>query len=599
MGTKKTMAICVLGQLGATMVAALTLWALRRTSWPWIHELLLMRDVGFSAGMLACAAVLTAALRPPWRLRIRVALCTYIGVAVLFVGALADLEHLLAVAVALPLGPWLVGRRHTRAAPSRREWRLLAVTGLVVICAAEIVVWIVPSVGPLGSTKGTEIAALGIVLDVATIGLVMNGLRKGRRLAWWFAFGLASFNVLRAVAAAAYGVYVLSFDRSSNLDGVGLTIASGLLWAAELVLLVAARRAFRVPWRRRGMPGATDESVATNLLLRYGGGTMSWMTTWRENSYFLAKDGSGFVAYQRQAGVAITVGGPVGSSPCRGRIVGEFSAMCERSGLTPCLFSIDASTAAVAADLGWQLAQVAEDTLIDLQTLNFTGKKWQDVRSAFNRATKEGISYRESVLADQPWAVLAQVRAISAEWVGDKGLPEMGFTLGGVDEAMDRHVRVGLAVDSEGSLHGITSWLPVYGAHGVAVGWTLDVMRRRTGGFRPVMEFLIGSACLSFQEQGMSFLSLSGAPLARSSRGGATPAAVERMLDSLGSSMEPVYGFRSLHAFKTKFCPRYEPMYMAYRDEADLPRIGIAIARAYLPTARVRDLVKISTMRTH
>ena len=27
-------------------------------------------------------------------------------------------------------------------------------------------------------------------------------------------------------------------------------------------------------------------------------------------------------------------------------------------------------------------------------------------------------------------------------------------------------------------------------------------------------------------------------------------------------------------------------MYMIYRDEADLPRIGIAIGRAYLPTAR-------------
>jgi hypothetical protein len=36
-------------------------------------------------------------------------------------------------------------------------------------------------------------------------------------------------------------------------------------------------------------------------------------------------------------------------------------------------------------------------------------------------------------------------------------------------------------------------------------------------------------------------------------------------------------------------------MFLTYRDEADLPRIGIAITRAYLPDAAVRDLVKLAS----
>ena len=32
---------------------------------------------------------------------------------------------------------------------------------------------------------------------------------------------------------------------------------------------------------------------------------------------------------------------------------------------------------------------------------------------------------------------------------------------------------------------------------------------------------------------------------------------------------------------------------MMFRDEADLPRIGIAITRAYLPTAGVGDLISV------
>ena len=78
-----------------------------------------------------------------------------------------------------------------------------------------------------------------------------------------------------------------------------------------------------------------------------------------------------------------------------------------------------------------------------------------------------------------PRGIQMQVKAISSEWVEDKGLPEMGFTLGGVDEALDPHVRVGLAIDGDSTVHGITSWMPFHATGGGdPAGWTLDVMRR-------------------------------------------------------------------------------------------------------------------------
>ena len=57
----------------------------------------------------------------------------------------------------------------------------------------------------------------------------------------------------------------------------------------------------------------------------------------------------------------------------------------------------------------------------------------------------------------------------------------------------------------------------------------------------------------------------------------------------LAESLEPVYGFKSLHSFKRKFNPRYEPIYLLYRDEGDLARIGAALTRAFLPDATLRQ----------
>ena len=364
-----------------------------------------------------------------------------------------------------------------------------------------------------------------------------------------------------------------------------------------VVILVSVRFAFTVRLRRRFTDGPGVDAVK-NLLHTHGGGTMSWMTTWDNNQYLFdtADTPTSVVTYQRHAGVLLALTDPV-CAPDRLRDAAQgFTGFAESSGLVPCWFSIGNETAAVAREMGWRTVQIAEDSIVDLPNLQFKGKSWQHVRTALNKAKKEQLTHRLTHLSEEPFAVRAQVQAISEEWVGDKGLPEMGFTLGGVDEALDPEVKVSLAIDAEGSVHGVLSWLPVYGAGGVVRGWTLDVMRRRTGGFGPVIEFLLASAFTAFKNEGVEFVSLSGAPLA-SSDANADRTATDRLLDMLGAAMEPFYGFRSLHAFKRKFSPRYESVYLAYRDEGDLPRIGIAISRAYLPDATPSQLTRLAMSR--
>ncbi|WP_344324646.1 bifunctional lysylphosphatidylglycerol flippase/synthetase MprF, partial [Kitasatospora putterlickiae] len=319
---------------------------------------------------------------------------------------------------------------------------------------------------------------------------------------------------------------------------------------------------------------------ARTLLTEHGGGTLSFLTTWDGNHYWFDEEGRAAVAYRVLNTVALTTGDPFGDPRARARAVAGFARYCDARGWTPCFYSVTPETRAAAGQLGWRSLQVAEDTVVALPDLAFTGRKWQDIRTALNKAGKQGITAEWWSYPEAPLALKEQIHAISEEWVSEKGLPEMGFTLGGLEELDDPAVRLLIAVDEDRVVHGLTSWMPVY-ENGEPVGWTLDFMRRRSDGFRGVTEFLIASAALGFKQEGARFLSLSGAPLARSEQ--EPPTGLQKTLDWLGRALEPVYGFRSLLAFKAKFQPEYRPMYMAYPDPAALPSITRAIGKAYLP----------------
>ena len=144
-----------------------------------------------------------------------------------------------------------------------------------------------------------------------------------------------------------------------------------------------------------------------------------------------------------------------------------------------------------------------------------------------------------------------------------------------------------LALDEHDNLHGVTSWLPVY-EDGALAGWMLDFMRRDPAGFRPVVEFLIAETLVQAHEDGLGWISLSGAPLAHEVSGEENPLNI--VTDVLGRTLEPLYGFRSLASFKRKFLPEYAPWFLVYTDPATLPAIGLAVSAAYVPDFSIADM---------
>jgi len=585
-GSKVALAYFGAGQLVAVIASALFLFFAAMLPWPWAVELAGTLDVGPSGGTFACFAACVGLFASPWRQRGWIIVFGYAAIGVLFLGSLADLEHAFAVVFVL-----VIDRSFRIQRASVRERRLIAFAASLALGAIQIITLLVPTNGPFGPTDPLAGPWIEVLVDSVVILLVTNGLRLGRRWAWVLSVIWAALNSL---IAALYLLLTQLDPASIQLDwgDTDVSIATSVLWFAFLVYLVVTHRAFGARRRRllgdvakrRGAAAMPTAADARAIVQEYGGGTLSWMSTWSGMEYL--RTSTGLVPYQKHAGVAIVLADPLGPPSGVASSVEEFIRAAEHDALVPCFFSAS-QLARDSTPAGWRSLVIADDTIVDLPGLAFTGKPWQHVRTALNRADRDGVTFRMTTLADETWGIRQQLRGISEAWGGDKGLPEMRFTLGTLQEAEDPEVRLALAVSSEGDVDGFLTWLPVFGPGGEHRGWTLDLMRRRDGGFGPVMEFLIGSSARVFAEEGAQILSLSGAPLAHTV--GEDEGRIALLLGQLGAILEPVYGFSSLHRFKQKFNPRYEPIYLLYRDEGDLARIGPALVRAFLPDATLRQ----------
>ncbi|MEI2279073.1 DUF2156 domain-containing protein [Paenarthrobacter ilicis] len=398
--------------------------------------------------------------------------------------------------------------------------------------------------------------------------------------------GLAAELARQYLPVPLPGVYRKVFADRDVVEVFLFSYSGTVFWLVALVgvwiLLIRGHHA-----------GGLDQQSRQKAreLVKRGGDSLSWMALWEPNKYWFNHTASGGVAYQQHGNVALTLAGPLGPREHHIGTAEAFLEFCSRQAMVPCLYSCTDELWPMLQTKGFRRVAVAQETRLRVRDLEFRGKEWQNVRTALNRAAKKGITARWSTYSALPQGIRAQVSEVSEEWAAQKKIPEMGFTLGGLDELNDDNVLCCVAVDEDGFVYGVTSWLPVH-EDGAVVSWTLDFMRRRGDEFPGVMEFLIASAVLHLRET-VEVISLSGSPLAREKEEIVQAKGLAGILDVVGQALEPVYGFRSLASFKSRFQPEYRTLYMYYQDPLHLPAMGRALSRAYLPGLSVRQTARL------
>lgn len=586
-GSRRTLTVAAL----ATAVGVVLGWALL-SGLAALGEPLSQEAVRYQAWTpsVTSAALLFAVsttLRPAARSSLRWVTGTAVVAMLLTSGHASDVARALAAGAGLAAG--VVVRRAVPGEAwrpgSRGRWRSILASSLVVVASAVALASVTPNAtGVLawtGAVVDPAFAPLVAVLLAVGAGLILTGRLVGV---------LVGGGALVVVAVAALSGLVIVPALTGGIDWSGLTgadaewqlvalLAGGLPALLVLLFALGARAALRRPVPQ---PTVEDRERLAAVLRRSGDGTFAHMATWAGNSLWFDPAGS-VVAYRVRDGVAFTLGDPVGPRP--DEAARAFARFCEGRGWTPVFYSVHDAAAAALEQAGWTRTAVGTEAVVDTAGFTLSGRKRQDLRTAVNRAEREGMTAVWTTYRDCEPAVREQIDALCSGWVEGKRLPEMGFTLGGLAELDDPAVRLMVALGADGRVHAVTSWLPRL-RDGALVGWTLDVMRRDRAGMPGAMEFAIVSAIRRAAEEGVPVVSLSGTPLAAHEG-----AATGRIAGRLRRLLEPAYGFASLERFKAKFGATPEPLWMCFPQPMQLGRIAPALLRVYVPDLRLRGVV--------
>lgn len=415
-----------------------------------------------------------------------------------------------------------------------------------------------------------------LVPAVAATGLVVFALTANAELdALTGSSGQRVRQILRTLVFAPGGIDV----EQVAVEAYVISVRAGLVLV--LIALVWALR------RCRGDLLA-GRDAARALAERHGRSSTAPLLALPENARLPLLDGQALAGIAVRNGVAISLGLPVAPEGREQDALVELVEHCEVAGWTPALLALDDRQRELAEAQGFAVQKIGEEAFVDVVGFSTQGKRRSNVRHSVTRARKDGVVVVRYGATSRTSRRDAQLSAISAAWLADKGGPELGFTLGrfDLDRLDDQEVFVAL-VDRDTEQErvvGFVTWLPYDGGNAAV----LDLMRRDDRVPPGVMETLVVDSLADFAERGRGVASLGGVPLA------ATTARTDRTTQLLGWLYEhggAVYAAKGLFRFKDKFDPRWEPMYLAYPRAADVPRIGLAALRAFLPPGAVRELL--------
>ena len=269
--------------------------------------------------------------------------------------------------------------------------------------------------------------------------------------------------------------------------------------------------------------------------------------------------------------VAVCLGGPIGDERSFDGLIEAFLQHCELNGWIPSFHQATPDEVDRLSRFGLKALKIGEEAIVDCGSFSLLGSHFKSMRSKVGRMEREGWVVEE-LTHPLPVEDLCRLREISDAWLRDGGHRERTFTVGQFSEDSIDSTLVLAARGPDGVLRGFTNVLPAYRCR----NGNFDMMRRDPTTKLPVMDFLFVHMIERFRREGMTGMTLGLAPFANVDGDTVADKALRTLYDRGGKA----FNFAGLRVFKEKWRPRWEPRYLVYRSESQLPEIAFGVSRA-------------------
>ncbi|WP_189184148.1 phosphatidylglycerol lysyltransferase domain-containing protein [Streptomyces albiflavescens] len=379
-----------------------------------------------------------------------------------------------------------------------------------------------------------------------------------------------AYTLLRGVSV---GPLADRFDSVVAPRWVDILI--NVLMAATFLLVLYA--CFRAP-RGRELLGEKDESRLRELLARHGErDSLGYFALRRDKAVMWSPSAKAAIAYRVVGGVTLASGDPIGDPEAWPGAIEEWLKEARRHAWTPAVMGASEEAGTIYARHGLDALELGDEAIVDRADFTLEGRAMRGVRQAHNRVRRAGYTVRIRRHADLPEAEMAALTDKADHW--RDGETERGFSmaLGRLGDPADGRCVMLECHDSQGEPRAVLSFVP-WGERGLS----LDLMRRDRDSENGLMEFMVIELLLRAQEIGVERVSLNFAMFRsvfeRGTRLGAGP--VLRLWCSVLTFLSRWWQLESLYRANAKYRPVWEPRYILFEKSSDLPRIGIAAARA-------------------